>query len=135
MSDKLNPTLIFKVRENEYKIDQPNIGKIIDIEMMKASITNGNYGKMVANLNELSILSLDMVDMFTHFRVLCPQLLNDLSVNNWTDLGAFDAIDILKAYNEQFKPWYDQFSGKLLSAWQATTDSLKKTVGDQKDSI
>lgn len=125
MDIKLQPTIVFTVRENSYKVEQPNIGQIIDIEMIKAQITGGNYGKMVSNFSRLSILSLDIIDMFAHFKILCPELIEDLKVESWGDLEAFDALDIHKAYKEQFKPWIDSFSEALLKVWDITVNSLK----------
>jgi hypothetical protein len=122
-------TLTFNCKGNSYTIKQPTVGKIIDIEMMKAQLTNGNYGRMVGNFNEMSVMSLDMVDMFAHFRILCPEFIKDLQTDNWADLDPFDAVEILKAYNEQFKPWYTSFSEKLVDIWKNTTESL---IEDEK---
>jgi hypothetical protein len=122
---KLKTSIVLKVQENSYEIKHPTIGQLIDIELLKAQITNGNYGKMVGNLSQSSILSLDMVDTFAHFRIMCPNLLNDLTVENWGDLGSLDSLDLFEAYVKQFKPWYDEFSTHLLERWQSITDSIK----------
>lgn len=121
---KIKKSLTLNVSGNSYEVKQPSVGQIIDIEMMKAQITNGNYGKMIGNFSQMSVMSLDMIDMFAHFKILCPKLLKDLAVENWADLDAFDTMDMFKAYMKQFKPWYSVFSEKLTEVWQSVTDSL-----------
>lgn len=133
MSTTLKPKIVLTVNENSYQVKQPTIGQIIDIEMLKSQITNGNYGRMVGNLNKMSILSLDMVDMFAHFKIMTPELLEDLSVESWLDLGPLDTLDIFNCYIKQFKPWYDPFSTKVLETWQDITDSLSPQTDNSTD--
>lgn len=132
---ELQKSLQFKVGENSYVVSQPNIGQVIDIEMMKSQITNGNYGKMITNYSKMSILSLDMIDMFAHFKVICPKLLEDLKVDNWSQLDSFDALDLFKAYQGSFKPWFSLYSDKLTKVWEEMTSSLVTKDVDQKEEI
>lgn len=128
MSNPKQP-LNFKVKDNEYPIKTPNVGQLWDIEEMKAVLSNGQYGAVLASNTVWSVYNLDNIDMFAHLTVLCPGLITDMKVKSWKELDPFDLEELRKAYKEQFNPWFDAFT-KMLRAVQNPTPA----DGKQSDS-
>ena len=81
---------VFKVKENEYSIKTPTVEQLWTIEEMKATLTNGKYGSVMATHTYWSEYNLDNIDMFAYLTVLCPNLIKDLEVESWTELNPFD---------------------------------------------
>lgn len=128
--------VILEVAGNSYPIKLPNMGQLIEIEMIKAQITNGTYGQIVGNMSALGVMSLDMVDMIATLNVLCPTMLSDMKVDNWAQLDVFDILEIYRGYAESVSPWFKEFSTKVLEVWNKSTDSLtKKESSDEKEPV
>lgn len=120
---------VLSIGGNSYTLNKPTMGQILDIQTMKAQITRGSYGQIVRNMDELGIMSLDIVDMISIIHSLCPQVLDDMKVENWDQLDPFDMMDIYKGYVETVLPWYQQYTKDLTKVWKGITDSLIKDDG------
>jgi hypothetical protein len=122
---------IFEAGGNTYTINKPDIGQLLDIQTMKAQITRGNYGQIVRNLDEVGVMSLDIVDMIAVLSSLCPEVITDLKVDNWSKLDPFDILDLYKGYHETVHPWYSKYSKDLTKVWSSITDSLIEKKDDK----
>ena len=120
---------VFEVGGNSYTVKKPTIGQILDIQTMKAQITRGSYGQIVRNMDDVGIMSLDMVDMIATISSLCPEVIKDLKVDNWDELDPFDILDIYKGYHETVHPWFNKYSKDLTEVWKGITDSLIEKDG------
>ena len=122
---------ILKVGGNSYPLKRPTMGQILEVQTLKAKLTRGSYGQIVRNMDELGLMSLDIVDMIAVLSILCPEMLDDLKVKSWDDLDAFDVLDIYKGYHESVLPWYQSFTKELTAVWKKVTDSL--SVKDEEN--
>ena len=117
---------------NTYTLKKPTIGQLLDIQTLKAQITRGSYGQIVRNLDEIGIMSLDVVDMIAVLSSLCPDVITDMKVSNWAELDPFDILDLYKGYQATVHPWYSQYSKDLTKVWSSITDSLTEKKEDVK---
>lgn len=102
----MNRTKTLEVLNNSYVINYPNTGNQIDIELLKARISDGNYDTLRFSSNPLFTAQADMIDMIATFSVLVPKLKEDLNVKSFFDLQEEEAEHLLTVYSEQFIPWY-----------------------------
>lgn len=106
MSDiKSKPVIDFK--SNTYQLKDPNVGSLLDIEMMKAALTGNKYGSIVGHGTVISNWNLDNVDMFSHLMVLCPDLVKDIKADNWREMSIPDSMELMSEYKEKFVPWFE----------------------------
>lgn len=107
----INQNIVFKVRGNEYTVSSPNIAQLIQIELMKVSLSNGNYSTLIKTGTAGAINALDNIDMVAIISVLVPKLLEDLKIpsKNLMSLNIQDAKELLKEYKEQLLPWINSW--------------------------
>lgn len=109
MEDKL-----VKVFGREYKISFPTVGQYYDMEAMKQSLGKGFYNTMLGNITKAAQDALDMIDIEATITVLMPDLIKDLKVARFKDLGIADYVQIRKLYDEEIFPFLKEV-GKLLN--------------------
>jgi len=95
-----------EIRGNVYDIDYPNTGQQIDIELLKAKISDGNYDILRFSTNPMFQAQADKIDMIATFGVLIPQLKKDINVSSLFFLEEEASNELLSVYEEQFGPWY-----------------------------
>lgn len=126
----VDQSLELKVKSNTYKIDDLRIGKFIDYERMKASLSGGMYGSMFRMGTLSGDEALTMIDIEAFFTVFCPQVLKDLKCESFKDLGLKDYKEIKTVYVEKIVPWYNQnvevLSPKREQKEQEGDDEVKK---------
>lgn len=109
----MNEILNFEFKGKVYTIEYPNVGKYRQIEILKQSISMGQYGNLFRTMTRQSEESLDMVDMEAYFSTLCPKMLRDLKIDTFNELSLIDCKILKKAYQEQFVPWWNEIEEML----------------------
>lgn len=102
------------IEGNTYSIEFPNVGQYLDIENMKMMLTNNTYSALLQSRLRTAYFAIDLVDAISVMYVLIPGLRKDLNVKNYNELDTFMAKKIVKVYQEQIKPWYDELMNDLL---------------------
>lgn len=106
----LQRTLKLKFRENEYLIEFPKVKQYSKIEALKQQYSEGQYGSMLASRLKSQFDALEMIDVMAYFGVLMPyQFFKDMNKTSLEEMDAIDFKEIVKVYNEQFLPWYNNW--------------------------
>lgn len=103
----MNKEIVFTVGENSYTIKFPNVGQFQAIESLKQVLSRGMYSSLITTNTRSSSSALDMIDIEAYMTVLCPQLLKDLKCDKFSELGIEDYMELKKAYDAQFIPWWN----------------------------
>lgn len=97
------------VYKNEsYIINFPTVGKMIDSESLKQSLTSNRYGSMTASGVKTMYEALDLVDAVVFFSINCPRIKKVFSASELTDLQFDEGAELVKIYKEQILPWYNE---------------------------
>jgi hypothetical protein len=102
-----------QVKDQEYKMEIPTAGQLIAIERAKANLTGGDYRAILASNTVGSSYALDVVDMTAYLTVLCPQLFDDLKVQNLIDLDIFDMKQLFQTWQDNCIPWVNDWQQVL----------------------
>lgn len=125
-------SITVRLQDQEFKIEFPKIGAIIDIEVNKTAFSQGKYSGLVSSMSVSSILSLDLIDATSTFLVLIPTLNKNLKVENLFDLDPEEALEMVVQYKKVFFPWYSKIIEELklkeeeLNKLYATLDEKNK---------
>jgi hypothetical protein len=98
--------LNFKVKGREYVIEIPTAGKYYDIEATKQILGKGFYNSIVGSPLQSASNAQEMIDIESNLSILSPKIVEDLKVP-FRDLGIADYLELKKAYDEQFVPWWE----------------------------
>lgn len=109
MEEKLSRQLTVQICDNTYKIDFPTIGKIIDVETRKTTLSSGMYGSMSSSMLLSTNTALDLIDSIAYFTTLIPELTKDLRVDSLMDLDPIQAKEIVVVLKKEFLPWYSKW--------------------------
>jgi hypothetical protein len=102
-------SITIKIGENEYEVKFPNNGQIIDMETMKINLTKDTHRSMLFNVTASAERAYLTVEAIVTFSVLIPKLKDDLVVKSLLDLDPYQSKQLVKAYSEQFYPWFKQW--------------------------
>jgi hypothetical protein len=116
-------TIELKVKDKNYKVEYPNVGKFLDVEFLKAQLSNGLYGTLVMSNIKTSYWSLDLIDTEAYLTVFVPAVIKDLKTS-FRELGLEDSLEIVKVYKEQLKPWIEEWQ-KIFTSEEDKTTSEK----------
>lgn len=105
---------IVKVFGKEYKVSFPNVGQYYDIEAMKQSLGKGFYNTMLGNVTVSAQAALDMIDAEATITILMPDLVKDLKVDRFKDLGIKDYMQIKQLYDQEIFPFLKEVN-KILN--------------------
>ena len=98
-------TISFQIKDNQYSIDFPNTGQLIDIETLKISLARNQY-EGIANARTISADYIRfLIDAIATLTVLCPTLKKDLKIESFTALDAMDSRILLQVYMKKILPW------------------------------
>ena len=103
----------FNIGEKKFIANFPNVGQIIDMESLKQALTNNRYGTMAASGIASMYYALDMVDAIAFFQVCVPSVAKYYDIRNYTALAPEKIQELVDAYKEQIKPWYDKIMSEL----------------------
>ena len=109
----MNEILNFQFNNRNYPIEFPNIGKYRQIDILKQSLSLGQYGNLFRTMTIQSEETLDSIDMEAYFSILCPKLIKDLKVDSFDDLPLLKYKELKKAYKEQFVKWWNEIEKML----------------------
>lgn len=97
-----------KIFENEYEVTLTN-GSLIDIEKLKVQLSSGTHTAIGNSNTVTSDRAYVTIEAIATFTVLIPQLKKDLVVPSLLDLSPIKTKVIIKAYLEQFFPWFKDY--------------------------
>jgi len=114
-----------KIRNNEYEISYPNVGQLLDIDVLRDRLTNGRYDIFKYSLHPSFVHSAKRADVVAYFNTLIPQLRKDITAGmkeqNMLQLSVQEFQELEKAFDEYIQPWLDQWEA-ILSTPIATVD-------------
>lgn len=99
--------LNFRVKGYEYSISIPTVGKYYDIEASKQILGKGFYNSIQESRMQTAANAAQMIDIEAELGILIPKMFKDLKVTSFKDLGVSDYLELKKAYDEQFVPWWN----------------------------
>jgi len=104
MTEQLN----FRVKGKDYPIETPTVGKYVAIEATYQLLGKGYYNSLLESPMQSAENAVDMIHIEARVSILCPALLKDMKVSI-NELGTADFMELKKAYDEQFRPWWNEF--------------------------
>lgn len=96
---------IIRVKGKEYKLSFPTVGQYYNIEATKQALGKGFYNALLGNKTKAAQDALDMIDIEATISILLPDLVSDLKVTRFKDLGLKDYVEIRKIYDEEIYPF------------------------------
>ena len=93
---------IVVVKGREYRISFPNVGQYYDIEALKQSLGKGFYNMMLGNR---SVAAQNAIDIEATITVMMPDLVKDMKVKSFRDLGLADYTEIREIYDKEIIPF------------------------------
>lgn len=127
--------LRLNIKGIEYLISFPNVGQMIDIEQLKLAYTQGKYVEFAMSNLMNHVFVLDFTDSICYLSTLIPELKDDMKITNWTQMSAEDTKEIMKAYKNQFLPWFKPLLDDLYSYnRQEVENSQNELESDEKQS-
>lgn len=109
----------------EYVIEFPNVGKQMDIELMKIQLSDGKFDTLKFSFNPLFNQQAVRIEAIATFVYLIPKLKTDLNVKSFLELSYEQMGFIESMYTEQFLPWYEE--------WLTILNKPKKIEEDKKE--
>lgn len=101
------------IRGKDYEVKFPNVGQYYEIEATKQRLGRGYYNTLLGNPTKTAQDALDMIDIESTLSVLVPELIKDLKVNSFSELGLKDYQEVRKIYNKEIFPFLKEISDYL----------------------
>lgn len=123
-------TVTLTIKGNSYNVDYPNTGQQIDVELLKAKITEGQYDALRFSASVVCQQQADKIDMIATFSVVLPQLKKDINTDSLFKLSEEESDQLTEVYNKQYLPWYQEIKDAIknpkaiLSGQDAVKDSV-----------
>lgn len=117
----------FQIGKKSFIAQFPNVGQIIDIDSMKQALSSNRYGVMAASGVQSAYFALDLIDAIAFFAIVCPEVGKHFDIANYASMQIDEINDILKAYTEDIRPWYEETMKELRGL------SGNKSDGDKTD--
>lgn len=105
---QLQKTKTIKIWGNDYEVTFPKTGQFIDIQTLKAKITEGYYDAYKL-LERDGIMANVIVDTIATFNILIPKLKEDLNVPGLMNLELEKIIELAYIFNDEYRPWYEEW--------------------------
>lgn len=109
----MNEELKITIKGREYKVSFPTVGQYYNIEALKQTLSMGFYNTLAKSQVKTAINACDMIDIEAYLTVLCPELLSDLKVQSFKDLGIQDYNEIKKVYMKEIIPFLTEIEDLL----------------------
>lgn len=106
---ELSRILKIQIQKQNFEINFPNVGQLIDIEVRKSLISAGQYQNLIKNQS----FSIDYIDALATFLILIPDLNKLLRVESIFDLNLIDIKEIINIYKKEYLPWYEEWMKNL----------------------
>jgi hypothetical protein len=117
-------SVIVSLNEKEYKLNRPNNGQLLEIEVMKHRLSGGLYQDLVFTNLISSQNTINTIDMISNMSVLCPEIIKDLKINI-AKIDIIDSLPILKVYMSEVHPW--------VTKWQSFIQEVSTFISKQKE--
>ncbi|WP_291911017.1 hypothetical protein [Chitinophaga sp. CB10] len=98
-----------RIGNNDYSINYPNTGQLIDIDVLKAQFSGGNYEKLKYSYDAGFLRSAVTIDAVATLNVLLPQLRDDLMVKSLFALDRDKMETVLNEYITKVVPWLEEW--------------------------
>ena len=105
----------FIIKDNTYDVEFPNTGGLLDIEVLKAQLSRGQYNEILSSGTIRSNYVRALIDMISTFTVLFPKLKKDMNVSSISELKPEDSKVLLKVYLDKVNPWLKEWEEYLNS--------------------
>ena len=112
-----------EIKGHSYPVKFPTVGQFYQIEAMKQSLSRGFYNSMVMSPSVQAQHALDMIDIEAAIVVLCPKLIEELKVKNFSELDVRDYKLIHDEYFKTVAPFFKEIT-ELLKGEES--DDVKK---------
>lgn len=133
MENQPSKTLTLRILENEYEINFPTNGQLIDIETYKAALSKGTENNLLMSTSlpaNIAFITIEMVATFTH---VIPDFKKDLmGGKDLLDLNPIESKPLREAYIEQYLPWYNDWM-KLIN--EDVKVEVEEPVGDEDEEV
>lgn len=117
----------FEIQEQKFTVKYPNSGQMIEIAVLKAKLSEGQYAQLLFQRSNESTISLQMIDAYSFFTIMIPDLKNSLNVKSLYDLTILQSAELIHVYDDILAPWLD--------AWTETINNrLSQLRGDTSKS-
>ena len=103
----------FTIGSKSFVAKFPNVGQIIDIDSMKQALSSNRYGNIAASGVVSAYFALDLIDAISFLTIVCPDVQRYFDIKNYTTMQIDEINEIVKAYTEQIRPWYDKTMNEL----------------------
>lgn len=117
-------TLDVNILGHEFNIEFPDQGKMIDIALLKAKLSENRFTEIRMQISSESAWSVSIIDAFAHLQILLPQLKEDLKVKSLFQLSLDRSIDVVAVFQQQIEPWMGEWF-----------DYISKALNDAKSKI
>lgn len=104
-----------KIYGKEYEVSFPNVGQFYDIESTKQKLGRGYYNTLLGNPTKTAQDALDMIDIEASLTVLVPELIRDMKVKSFSELGLKDYLEIKQIYEHEVYPFLKEAENLLSS--------------------
>lgn len=121
----LQKKVILNIFGREYDIQFPTVGQFYSIEAMKQRLSGGMYNSMVLSPADSAQHALDMIDIESTLVILCPKLIEDLKVKNFSELDVRDYIQIRDKYYAEVAPFFKEVQNVLKGGGKAESEDEK----------
>jgi len=122
-----NQTKTIKILQNEYTLNYPDTGGIIDIAATIDRISNGTYNSLIKTETFLAINARSTIEMVATFSVLIPKLKEDLKVASIFKLPAIQNKELVKVYLQDVAPW--------MLEWDRFLNGYEEEVEEKKNDL
>lgn len=106
----MNESVELTIRGRNYTVRYPNVGEYYRIEAMKQVLGRGYYNSLAQTPTQTAVSALDMIDIEATLSILCPQVIEDLKVSNFSDLGLKDYQEIKRAFFDSVVPFLSEIN-------------------------
>lgn len=103
-------TLKIELQKLPFELTYPNVGGFIDIEVLKAQLSQGRYDAIASTFSVSSSYAKFLIDAIATLTVMAPKVLADLKIESLEKLTMVQSKELLDVYYKTIKPW--------LEAWQ-----------------
>lgn len=114
---------------NTYIAKFPNVGQFIDIQTIKAKLTEDKY-ETFKLLSRDGLFATIFCDTIATFNVIIPQLQEDLNKSGLLDLDLDKMIELSMIYKDHYLPFYEKVMGEINSKEEAKQS--KEAVSESK---
>lgn len=105
--------VIIEIKGHSYSVKFPTVGQFYQIEATKQNLSRGFYNSMVMSPSALAQHALDMIDIEAAIVVLCPKLIEDMKVKNFSELDVRDYKLIRDEYFKTVAPFFKEVADLL----------------------